>query len=306
MINRRKFISQTMAGAVISASGTFPFGAYEHDPEITKISILHTNDVHSRIDPFPMDGSTKQGLGGAAKRAKLIAAIREKEKNVLLLDSGDIFQGTPYFNFFGGEIEIKLMTEMGYDAGTMGNHDFDAGVEGFQKQLKHAEFPFIVSNYDFSDTILNGQIDKRKIIEKDGIKIGLVGAGIELDGLVPPQLYNGTRYMDPIVEVQKQVDILKGDHNCDYVICLSHLGYKYRGGIVSDVKLAENTTDLDLILGGHTHTFMRAPDRRQNKLGQEVLINQCGWGGMILGKIDLHFEKNRKGKCITCKNRLIK
>jgi len=306
-INRRKFLGQAIAGTLVSATGSFPFHAYEHDPELTKITILHTNDIHSRIDPFPMDGSRNQGMGGAAKRAKLISSIRDREKNVLLLDSGDIFQGTPYFNFFGGEIEIKLMSEMAYDAGTMGNHDFDGGIDGFHKQLPHAKFPFIVSNYNFDDTILNGQIEKRKIIEKGGIKVGLVGAGIQLKGLVPPSLSAETRYLDPIKEVQKQINILKGDHGCDYIICLSHLGYKYRSSAnrVSDVILAESTTNLDLILGGHTHTFMRAPDRRQNKNGKEVLINQCGWGGILLGKVDVHFEKNKKGKCITCRNQLI-
>jgi len=306
-LNRRQFLSQSLAGTVISASGAFPFHAMVHDPEITKITILHTNDIHSRIEPFPLDGSRNQGLGGAAKRANLISKIRSEEKNVILLDSGDIFQGTPYYNFFGGELEIKLMTEMGYDAGTMGNHDFDGGIDGFEKQMKHADFPFIVSNYDFSDTILNGKIKQRKIIEKDGIKIGLLGVGIELNGLVPQKLYKETQYLDPIKEAQKQATILKEEMKCDYVICLSHLGYKYRSNnLVSDVVLAESTHSIDLILGGHTHTFMRKPDKRKNLNGKEVLINQCGWGGMLLGKVDVHFEKNRKNKCITCRNKLIK
>ncbi len=306
-MDRRAFIGHTVAGSLVGVSGKFPFHAFMHDPEITRITILHTNDVHSRVDAFPMDGSRNQGLGGAAKRAHLIKQIRKEEKNILLLDSGDIFQGTPYYNFFGGEIEIKLMTEMGYDASTMGNHDFDGGIEGFEKQMAHADFPFIVSNYDFSDTILDGKISKRKIIEKDGIKIGLLGIGIELKGLVPPNLSAGTVYLDPIAEAQKQASILRNEMRCDYVICLSHLGYKYRTNErVSDITLAESTKDIDLILGGHTHTFLRRPTRVQNLIGNEVLINQCGWGGMLLGKVDIMFEKNKKSKCISCKNRLIK
>lgn len=308
MSTRRKFIGQTIAGSLITASGKFPFSISEDDPDLTTLTIVHTNDVHSRIDPFPMDGSRNAGLGGAAKRAQMISDIRKKEDNVLLLDSGDIFQGTPYFNFFGGELEMKLMTEMAYDAATMGNHDFDAGLEGFEKQMKHAQFPFIVSNYDFSDTLLSGKIQKHKVIEKDGIKVGILGLGIDLEGLVPPKLYANTIYNDPITEAQKQADILKEELKCDYVICLSHLGFKYRNNpnLISDMILAERTSNIDLILGGHTHTFLRKPVRVKNKLGKEVNINQCGWGGILLGKIQVHFERNKKNKCITCKNKLVK
>jgi len=306
MIQRRRFLKQTLGGSFLLATSSFPLSAFDNDPAITKLTILHTNDVHSRIDPFPMDGSRNEGMGGAAKRMEMIKNIRAKEKNVLLLDSGDIFQGTPYFNFFAGELEMKLMTEMRYDAATMGNHDFDAGIDGFHKQMPHAQLPFIVSNYNFDDTILNDKVSKYKILEIDELKIGLIGLGIELNELVPEKLYKKTVYEDPIAKAEYYGRLLKEDMACDYVICLSHLGYKYNKEKVSDVILAENTSYLDLILGGHTHTFMRKPDIRKNKKNKEVIINQAGWAGILLGQVNVYFEKNKKGKCMSCKNSFVK
>lgn len=304
-MRRRNFIHTSISGSFLLASGTFPLSAFTDDPDITKLTILHTNDVHSRIEPFPMDGGRNQGLGGAERRAKMIENVRSTEDHVLLFDSGDIFQGTPYFNMFGGELEIKLMSKMKYDAATMGNHDFDAGIEGFEKQMVHANFPFVVSNYDFDDTVLNGKIEKYKIFEKGGIKIGVIGAGIELDGLVPAELFKETRYLDPIQQAQDQAHFLKNEKRCDFVICLSHLGYKYNHSKVSDIHLAQNTKDIDLILGGHTHTFMRKADIRRNMLGNEVIVSQAGWAGILLGQIHIYFERNKKRKCISCKNTLI-
>jgi len=306
MIQRRRFLKQTLGGSFLLATSSFPLSAFDNDPAITKLTILHTNDVHSRIDPFPMDGSRNEGMGGAAKRMEMIKNIRAKEKNVLLLDSGDIFQGTPYFNFFAGELEMKLMTEMRYDAATMGNHDFDAGIDGFHKQMPHAQFPFIVSNYNFDDTILNDKVSKYKILEIDELKIGLIGLGIELNELVPEKLYKKTVYEDPVAKAEYYGRLLKEGMACDYVICLSHLGYKYNKEKVSDVILAENTSYIDLILGGHTHTFMRKPDIRKNKKNKEVVINQAGWAGILLGQVNVYFEKNKKGKCMSCKNSFVK
>ncbi|MBT8232718.1 MAG: bifunctional metallophosphatase/5'-nucleotidase [Saprospiraceae bacterium] len=306
MSSRRKFIHQSITGSFLLASSSFPLNAFADDSNITKLTILHTNDVHSRIDPFPMDGSRNAGLGGAERRAQMISNIRAAEKNVLLFDCGDIFQGTPYFNFFGGELEMKLMSKMKYDASTMGNHDFDAGIDGFEKQMKHANFPFIVSNYDFKNTILNGKTHKYKIFEIDDIKVGVIGIGIELDELVPKKLYKETQYLDPISEAQKYASLLKNEMDCDYVVCLSHLGYKYNDDTVSDIHLAQNTEDIDLVLGGHTHTFMRKADIRRNRKGREVIVSQAGWAGILLGQINIHFEKNKKHVCLSCKNTLIK
>jgi len=305
-MKRRNFIQHSISGSFLLASSSFPLNAFANDPDITKLTILHTNDVHSRIEPFPMDGSRNQGLGGAARRAEMIKAIRTKEENVLLFDCGDIFQGTPYFNMFGGELEIKLMSQMKYDASTMGNHDFDAGLEGFDKQLKHADFPFVISNYNFDDTVLKNKTHKYKIFEKGDIRIGVVGVGIELNELVAAKHIQGTEYEDPIAYAQHYAKHLKKEENCDYVVCLSHLGYKYHNDRVSDVHLAQNTEDIDLILGGHTHTFMSKADIRRNKLGKEVIISQAGWAGILLGQISIYFEKNKKKKCISCKNSLIR
>lgn len=302
MINRRNFIKQSIGSGILVSLGNFPLSAFVDDPHITKLTILHTNDVHSRIDPFPMDGSRNQGLGGAAKRATLINQIRSETNNVLLLDAGDIFQGTPYFNFFGGELELKLMSEMGYDGATIGNHDFDGGMDGLVKQLPHASFPMINSNYNFSDTVLHNKTVPYKIFKKDGLKIGVFGLGIELFGLVPDNLCKGVIYNDPLEIAEKWGQFLKMEKKCDYVICLSHLGYKYQDNKISDVLLAQNTSYTDLIIGGHTHTFMKEPDRYKNKKGLPVLVNQAGWAGIQIGRIDVFFERNKKGTCVTCKN----
>lgn len=269
--------------------------------ELTKLVILHTNDVHSRLEPFPEDGSRNAGLGGAARRAAMIQAIRDTHEHVLLLDSGDIFQGTPYFNFFLGEPEIRVMTDMGYNATAMGNHDFDGGLENFEKQMReHAAFPVVISNYDFSDTVMHQLYKSRMIIQKGKLKIGITGAGIQLDGLVPKNLYGATQYLDPLMCAVREADILKHDEKCDLVICLSHLGYKYGHSKISDITLAQNSRSIDIILGGHTHTFMDQPDYLRNREGENVIIHQVGWGGLRLGKMEITFEQNRKNRCLSC------
>ena len=294
-LNRRSFIRGTVASAALIALGISPESLYASD-DLVKLVLLHTNDVHSRIDPFPMDGSRNQGLGGVAARSALISKIRTEEKNVLLLDAGDIFQGTPYFNFYGGELEIKMMSMMGYDAAIMGNHDFDNGVEGFHKQLPHANFPILNANYDFSNTILNGKTQSYKIFKKEGLKIGVFGIGIELNGLVNKQQYGNTIYLDPLAKALEIERKLKVEHNCDLIICLSHLGYKYADKKISDIVLAENTNYIDLIIGGHTHTFLEKPDSKRNKKGTETLINQVGFAGINLGRIDFIFQRKSRQK----------
>lgn len=302
-MQRRLFIKKAMSATALLSAGNFPMSAFDR-PEILKLTILHTNDQHSRIEPF--ESGSMKGLGGMAKRATVIENIRKKESHVLLLDSGDIFQGTPYFNYFGGELEFKLMSKMKYDATIMGNHDFDGGMEGLLKQLPHANFPFLVGNYDFSDTPLAGQFKPYKIFQKENIKIGVFGLGVELDGLVPEKLYGNTQYLDPIKKANEYATILKQDEKCDYVICLSHLGYKYNSARVSDHVLAKTTSNIDLILGGHTHTFLEQPDILENKEGEKVFVNQVGWAGVVLGRLDVYFEKNFKKRCKTCKSIVIK
>lgn len=255
-----------------------------------KLTILHTNDMHSRIDPFPEDDPKYAGKGGMERRAAMIKMIREQEENVLLLDSGDIFQGTPYFNFFGGEPEFRLMTQMKYDAATMGNHDFDNGLEGFLRMLPHAGFPFVCSNYDFSDTILKDKTLEHLIIPKGDLRIGLFGLGIELSGLVARKNYGKTHYLDPLTVADSKAKALR-EAGCHLVICLSHLGYSYKSNKISDLQLAQKTNGIDIILGGHTHTFMDKASEIKNKDGKNVLVSQSGWGGIRLGRIDIEFVK---------------
>lgn len=307
MWSRRTFIHRSAgAGAALMVPGWMHASAMLHG-ELTKLVILHTNDVHSRIDPFPEDGSRNAGYGGAARRAAIIEKIRKDNEHVLLLDAGDIFQGTPYFNFYLGELDIKLMSAMGYDATTMGNHDFDGGLENYEKQIREqGNFPVIISNYDFSDTVMHNRYISRKVFTKGDLRIGVTGAGIEMDGLVPPALYGPTRYLDPIAHATAEADILKHDEKCDLVICLSHLGYKYDNAKVSDIHLAQNSRSIDIIIGGHTHTFMDQPEYYRNKEGQSVMINQVGWAGIRLGKIEVTFEANRKNKCISCEGIWVK
>ncbi|MEI7828706.1 MAG: metallophosphatase [Prolixibacteraceae bacterium] len=290
MQNRRSFIKNIGTGSlgvIVLGGATQAFAG--HEP--IQITILHTNDFHSHMDPFPKDAARNAGEGGMAKRAAMIQQIRTEQKNVLVFDAGDIFQGTPYFNYYKGEVELKLMTEMGYDAATIGNHDLDNGLEGLDSQLKNAGFPFINSNYDFSETILAGKIIPYKIFKKQGIKIGVYGLGIELDGLVSKQNYGKTKYLDPLETALKMEKFLKEEKNADLVICLSHLGYAYKEKKVSDLVIAAETYHTNLVIGGHTHTFLKKPEDVTNKSGESVLVNQVGFGGLILGRIDFFFEK---------------
>ncbi len=291
MLSRKKFIrtAALSAGAMVAGPSMLE-AATQWSP--TRLTILHTNDVHSRLDPFPMDGGRNQGLGGVAARAALIRDIRAQEEQVLLLDAGDIFQGTPYFNLYKGEPEIKAMSAMGYDACTIGNHDFDAGMENLATQLtKHANFPMIVSNYDFSGTEMEGKTIPYKIIKKGRLKIGIFGVGIELHGLVPDNLYKQTQYLDPVQKANEMAAMLQKDKGCDMVICLSHLGYRYKENKVSDEVLAKETENIDLVIGGHTHTFLDQPVVYKNKKGGDVIVNQVGWSGIILGRLDFEFSK---------------
>jgi 5'-nucleotidase len=302
MKSRRNFIKK--AGFVALGFSMLPNELFANN-DLIKLTILHTNDMHSHIHPFT--SGRNKGLGGMAQRATLIKKIRQENEHVLLLDAGDIFQGTPYFNFYGGELEFKLMSEMQYDAATIGNHDFDNGLDGIYKQLPHATFPFLCANYDFSDTLLNGQFKPYKVFEKGGVKIGVFGVGIELNGLVPKALYGNTIYSNPIAKSNYYANHLRNELGCDLVICLSHLGFKYKEQKIDDLNLAENTKNIDLIIGGHTHTFLNQPILKLNSEQNEVLIAQVGWAGIKVGQIDYFFSqkkviKNFFGASICVKN----
>ena len=289
-MNRKTFIKNSIYGSAAVGLALNNFSCSSHK----NITILHTNDVHSHIEPFSKDHSEFPNKGGFERRATLISEIRRQNPNTLLFDAGDIFQGTPYFNFYGGEIEFKLMSMLGYDAVTIGNHDFDNGIDGLDKQLPNAKFDIISSNYDFKNTILESKISNYKIYNKSGIKIGVFGLGIELEGLVSKDLYKETKYLDPIDIANDTAKKLKETENCDLVICLSHLGYKYEKfpNKVSDLNLAKSTKNIDLIIGGHTHTFMNKPVVVKNKVGNDVLINQVGCFGLYLGRIDFSFDSD--------------
>ena len=291
-MKRREFLKYSGLGAAslgLLGAGALPAAAA--DKKALRLTILHTNDMHSRIEPFPDNAAQWAGQGGMARRAALVEQVRRQEANVLLLDSGDIWQGTPYFNFFQGELEYKLMTQMGYDASTLGNHDFDNGLEGLQKQLPHAGFPFLIANYDFTSTILAGRFQPYKVFEKQGLRIGVFGLGIELAGLVADKNFGATKYLDPVATAKDMVARLRGPERCDLVICLSHLGYKYEGAKIDDRKLAAQVGGIDLILGGHTHTFLAQPEPIDGPNGHRTLVNQVGWSGINLGRIDYSFER---------------
>ncbi len=289
--SRRKFLNEAiyLSGGVVMVKPFF--NSLLADKNEKKLTILHTNDTHSRIDPFPLNDAKYPGLGGVVRRATAISNIRSQEENILLLDAGDIFQGTPYFNRYGGVLEMKLMTELGYDAATMGNHDFDAGIKGFLNAKKYADFPFLCANYDFTNTELAGKTKSSQVFTKNGIKIGVFGVGVELDGLVSKSKFEDTVYLDPIAIAQQEVNNLK-KKKCDLIICLSHLGFDYEDKTrASDINLAKNTQGIHLIIGGHTHTFLSEPLVVKNSSGENVLINQVGWAGLQLGRVDFTFGK---------------
>ncbi|MBO0949359.1 bifunctional metallophosphatase/5'-nucleotidase [Fibrella forsythiae] len=290
--NRRRFLKHLGAAAVVGAL-PLPDLLAGNGAKTTSLTILHTNDVHSRLDPFPMDGSRNAGRGGIARRMTLVQQIRTQNPNVLLFDAGDIFQGTPYFNLYKGEPEILAMNRLGYDAGTIGNHDFDGGIDNMRDQFSKASFPFLIANYDFKNTVMDGRTQPYRVFKKDGVRIGVFGLGIQPNGLISDNMYKETTYLDPIETSASVARKLRADEHCDYVICLSHLGYKYQDNTVSDLVLAGKSQDIDLIIGGHTHTFLEAPVSVKNADGKPMWVNQVGFGGINLGRIDLTFEKGK-------------
>ena len=292
-MKRRTFIQQTAAASALIGLGGMGLSSFASKTK--KITILHTNDVHSHIDAFGPDDGRNPNQGGVARRAGLIKAIRAENPNTLLLDAGDIFQGTPYFNYYGGELEFKLMSMLNYDVATIGNHDFDNGIDGLYAQLPHAKFDFVSANYDFSNTIMDTHVKPYRIFVRDGIKIGVFGLGIQLEGLVDKKMFKETVYLDPIETSQEMTRILKEDEKCDLIICLSHIGYYYRNAPdrISDLNLAKATKDIDLIIGGHTHTFLDKPTVVKNLDNKNMLVNQVGCYGINLGRIDFYFDSDK-------------
>lgn len=293
--SRREFLQRSAAAA--AGAALLPSGVLAASEK--RLVILHTNDTHSRMDPFPMDGGRNEGLAGVARRKTLIDRIRAEHRNVLLLDSGDVFQGTPYFNVFKGEVELKAMHAMDYDVATLGNHDFDNGVNGLVDMLHHApRLQWVCANYDVSASRLEEHVEPHVILERGGIRIGIFGLGIAFDGLVLPDLHEGVSYSDPILAARRQADALR-ERGCDLVVCLSHLGHRYeREDRPDDVSLAAEAPGIDVILGGHTHTFLDAPVAVERPAAAGVgadrppaLINQVGFAGIRLGRLDFIFDR---------------
>ena len=289
-MNRRKFIYNSSL-ASLSVVGLNSCNLLNED---VKLTILHTNDVHSQIEPFPLNHNKYPDRGGFARRANIFKDLMKINPNTLIFDAGDIFQGTPYFNFFKGELELNLMKKMGYNAATIGNHEFDAGLSSLKTNILNNDFQFISSNYNFDNTELEGLVNKYKVYKKQGIKLGVFGLGIELNGLVNSSLYLETKYYDPVEIAKEMITKLKKEKKCDLIICISHLGHSYQNEKISDLKLGKLTSDIDLIIGGHTHTLLKKPEIIKNSKNEDVIINQVGSNGVFIGKIDFNFSKLNK------------
>lgn len=252
-----------------------------------QLFILHTSDTHSRIEPISAGAADEYaGMGGVVRRAGFVKQFRGKHPDMLLLDCGDISQGTPYYNFFKGELEVKMMNLMGYDAMTIGNHEFDFGLENMARLFRMANFPVVCSNYDVTGTVLEGLVKPYTTFNRNGLKIGVFGLAPKMEGLVQADKCEGVVYNDPIEVAQKMADLLKNEEDCDVVICLSHLGYQLKNA-PCDEELAQKTNHIDAILGGHTHTFMKEPAVYLNKDGQNVPVMHTGKSGIYVGMLKL-------------------
>lgn len=294
-MNRRKFIRNIGFATTGLGFTALPANLLAHEDFVT-LTILHTNDIHCHIEPFTGADERYTNKGGMARISELAKKTRLENPNTLLFDAGDMFQGTPYFNYFRGDVILQLMSKAGYDAGTIGNHEFDNGLEGILKPLHYANFPIITSNYDFTDTILAGKFPKWKIFNRSGIKVGVYGLGIELKGLVTNKNYGTTIFNDPLKVALEMESFLKNEKKCDLVVCLSHLGLTYSEEKISDMVLAKETSFTDLIIGGHTHSFVEKPIVEINKKGRQVIVNQAWWGGLVVGRIDFVLERSRRKK----------
>ncbi|PYS47000.1 MAG: metallophosphatase [Acidobacteria bacterium] len=308
MTTRRKFLSASIAGGaslalapqILSSSFlTDSFSAFaapllEPGKDETLVTILHTNDVHSQIDPLPAN-DRNAGKGGVARRATLVKRIRAENPNTLLIDAGDAFQGTPYFNFYKGEVEYKSMSAIGYDVGTLGNHDFDNGVDGLAAAMKFANFDFVSTNYDVRGTAIESRVKPYVVRELAGVRIGVFGLGISPTGLITPENFKGITYHDPVKVSRGAVRVLRENERCAMVICASHLGYypNPKGNEIGDTQVAAQVDGIDFIASGHTHTFMQQPVVTKTPSGGETIIFQVGKSGIYLGRVDFTVKQNK-------------
>lgn len=255
-----------------------------------KLVILHTNDTHSQIEPTDATASRNPDKGGYARRAGVINQIRTQESAVLLVDAGDFSQGTPYFNFFGGRLEVKGYNLMNYDATTLGNHEFDNGLDSLFMLMQLKKFPVVVSNYDVSASKIKGFVQPWLVLKKGKLKVGILGLGVEPAGLIMEKNYQGIVYNDPVKTAREVSDFLRKEKKCDVIICLSHLGSDSTELKVNDFTIARNTTNIDVIIGGHSHSLLENVTTL-NAAGRKIMIAQMGRSGLYLGRIDLEFTQ---------------
>jgi 5'-nucleotidase len=317
MTSRRRFLKTSLIGGAALA---FPRSAFEFlsapawsaisAPLLdvaageTLITILHTNDTHSQIDPLPANDRQYGGKGGVARRATLVKRVRKENPNTLMIDAGDVFQGTPYFNFFKGEVEYKAMSLIGYDVGTIGNHDFDNGVPALAAAMKFATFDFVSCNYDVRGTAIESRVKPYVVRVLGGVRVGLFGLGISPTNLITPENFKGVKYLDPIKETGKVVKTLRERERCNLVVGMSHLGYykEPKEGEIGDTQVAGQVDGIDFIASGHTHTFMKAPVVTKQHGGGDTLVFQVGRSGIYVGRIDF---KLRDGKVTAAAGRLL-
>ena len=256
------------------------------------LEVLHTNDTHSCIMPLNpnLADTAVAGRGGFLRRVAMIKEERAKNPDLLLIDSGDFSQGSPFYTMFKGDVEVGLMNLMGYDAVTIGNHEFDFGLENMARIFKMAKFPVVCANYDFTGTCVEGLVKPYVIIKRNGLKIGLFGLSPQLEGLVDLSKCKGVTYLDPVEVGNRVAAELKHDKKCDVVICVSHLGW-LRPDEMGDQKLLASSKDIDLVLGGHSHSYFKALRYVNNADGKAVPVDQNGKNAMYVGKLTLSFDK---------------
>ena len=255
-------------------------------PALHTLTILHTNDTHSQIEPLEQ-GKRDEYCGGYARRMGILAQEREADPNLLLFDGGDFSQGTPYFNFYHGRIEVDAMNRMGYDAVTLGNHEFDNGVDTLAAVLKDAQFAVVCANYDVANSPLEGLVKPYTIIHRENLRIGVFGIGVDPAGLIAERNFFPLRYLDPVLAAQEAANTLKKKERCDVVICLSHQGtHPIAEGKLSDIELAQTTRNIDIIIGAHTHKIL-TNHYVLNMDGDSVFLAQMGKSGARIGKIQV-------------------
>lgn len=253
------------------------------------LTILHTNDTHSQVEPTSPQASKDANLGGYARRMGLIAQERKADPNLLLLDAGDFSQGSPYFNYFRGRVEIEAMNRMGYDAATFGNHEFDNGVDTLAMAVRLAKFPFVCANYDVKGSALEGLVKPYVVLRRGGLKIGVIGVGVSPDDLIAKGNFAGITYLDPLPIVNETAAMLRNEKHCDLVIVLSHLGTDNTQSISDEVMVPE-MRNVDIVIGGHTHHVING-ERIQDTEGHEVVLSQMGKSGLRVGKIKVNFAE---------------